>query len=293
MASADSSDLVLRTTDRGDDSVFARFFHGYDRAFVLPDEKEDEDGLRACLALNHGDAHAALTARYGPFRELCLVAETPDGATVGGANLIALPSRGGALVTANLNYLFVDPAMRGRGHLRRLVTAIRTLLATLFERPAERVLVFIEQNDPFAMSEEAYDRDTRFTGLDQFDRLRMWSRLGARIVGFDYRQPALVEGGRPDDTLILSVLGAEDDALDAAVLRDHLRRFFGISVLKGRPLEDDACARAQLAALAGLATVALLDPAPLLDRVAHRADAPALLGAMPPSFRAALAALPR
>jgi hypothetical protein len=46
--------LHLTITDRGDSDVFGRFFEHYDRAFVLPNEKEDIEGFRTCLALNHG-----------------------------------------------------------------------------------------------------------------------------------------------------------------------------------------------------------------------------------------------
>ena len=64
--------LDIATSDRGDDSIFEAFFAGYDRAFILPNEKEDAEGFRACLALNQGGERARLEAEYGRFRELCL-----------------------------------------------------------------------------------------------------------------------------------------------------------------------------------------------------------------------------
>lgn len=45
-----SHGLTLATTDSGEGPVFEQFFEGYDRAFVLPDEKEDREGLATCLA---------------------------------------------------------------------------------------------------------------------------------------------------------------------------------------------------------------------------------------------------
>jgi GNAT superfamily N-acetyltransferase len=263
---------------------------------VLPDEKEDRDGFRACLALNHGEEHRRLVARYGPFRELCLVAEDAGGATVGGANFLAAPVSGpdGAWrIAANLNYIYVAPAFQRRGLFRRLVEAVADTARSQFGEAASSPLLFLEQNDPFAMSEEAYDRDTRLTGLDQFARLGIWARLGARVVDFPYVQPALSADQAPDSTLVYSVIGAGEPVLPAWMLHSHLTRFFGISVLKGRPVEDDSCAAGQLAALAECAArgadIALRDPLPLLAAVGSRGAAADILGSKPASFREALA----
>lgn len=290
--------LKVRTTDRAEGEVFDLFFQGYDLAFVLPDEKEDRDGLAECLALNHGSIHAALAQRYGPFRELCLVAEDDSGEQVGGANFIAmLAPADPCIVTANLNYIYVAPAARGRGNLRRLVRAVFETAASLFDKEVGilRTLVFIEQNDPFRMSPEAYEQDTRFSGLDQLDRLRIWARLGARIVDFPYVQPALSAGQDADDGLIYSVLGSAEAGLPPSLLRGHLERFFGISVLKGRVPASDEAAAAQLAQLRtmveGQEAIALLDPGPLLDRLGGRPPraGPGSDGAR--SFREVLASL--
>ena len=286
------SGLTLRLTTRGDGAVFDRFFAGYDRAFVLPDEKEDEAGFRTCLDLNHGEAHAALVARYGPFCEICLIAEeTESGAFVGGANLIAMPVAG--RITANLNYIYVDGAARGRGCLARMVAAIGEVVGGLFpDEAAGAPLIFIEQNDPFAMSPENYAHDSAATGLDQIDRLRIWARRGALAIDFPYVQPPLSAAQQPDAALLLSVLGSTGPILDACLLEGHLRRFFGISVLKGRAAEAEPSAAAQLAALAAACGasegIALRDPAPLLAALLGPADLDGLFHARPTSFRAAL-----
>ncbi|QTC90902.1 hypothetical protein [Brevundimonas goettingensis] len=278
MSSTPNAPLILETTDTADSPVFADFFAGYEKAFVLPEEMEDEDGFRACLDLNHGAARQALEARYGLFREICLTARDPDdGGLVGGANLIAMPNgalNGVPVITANLNYVYVDGAQRGKGRFRALVHAISDHVAGMFpqalpEGTGARPLVFIEQNDPIAMDDDAYERDTRFTGMDQFDRLRVWSRAGALMVDMDYVQPPLSPDHPPVDTLILSVLGAgEARALPARLVRDHLARFFGISVLKGQPLERNETAARQLAELDALAwkdgAVRLIDLGPVL-----------------------------
>lgn len=285
-------DLVVQQTDTGEGAVFDRFFAGYDRAFVLPDEKEDRDGFIACLALNHGAEKARLTARYGAFREVCLTVDQADGTHVGGANFIAAPlpeAPGRGIATANLNYIYVDPSQRGRGRLRQLVAIVTDAIRAMFG--AEQVLIFLEQNDPFAMSAEAYARDSEFTGLDQLDRLRIWTRQGARILDTRYVQPALTADHAPDDSLLYAVIGA-DAPVPACWLAAHLRRFFGISVLKGAPLEQDAVAWGQIAALdadcAAGGTIALLDPTALLAGLTSRDSARTLFGALPETMVAAL-----
>lgn len=290
------SGLRVTSTMRADSPVFRRFFDGYDAAFVLPDEKEDEDGFAACLALNQGEAHARLVDRYGPFTEICLIADdAAAGAPAGGANLIAMPIGDTGVVTANLNYIFVDTAARGSGYFARLFDAVTEAVARLYPS-AGPPLIFIEQNDPFAMSAEAYAHDTRHTGLDQIDRLRIWAKRGAKVVDFPYAQPPLSAEQEADATLVYSVLGAGGDALEACVLEGHLRRFFGISVLKGAPLESQPEATRQIGELrrrcqAG-GEVALFDPAPLLAALTSVADAEALLGASPSDFLSALALWP-
>ena len=91
MAATDScfreADLSIEATDRADNGVLDAFYAAYDKAFVLANEKEELDGFHDCLALNVGGAHERLRARYGPFRELVMVARDNSGAVVGGANL--------------------------------------------------------------------------------------------------------------------------------------------------------------------------------------------------------------
>ncbi len=287
--------LRLDATLDAQSPVFRAFFEGYDRAFVLPDEKEDEEGFALCLALNRGAAYARLEQAYGPFREVCAIATDGAGKRIGGVNFIAAPAsiaNGEVFVCANLNYIYIDAAARGQGNFRKLVAATTELIASLFPA-AGGPLVFIEQNDPIAMSADAYAHDTQFTGLDQIDRLRIWAKAGAKVVDHPYVQPPLSPEQGADETLVYSVLGAAGDALPACVLAGHLKRFFGISVLKGAPLDEAPVAAAQVAALEAAcragAQIALFDPAPALARMPNRDAAMALTSPPPRRFRDLLA----
>ena len=263
-----TSGLAIEATTAADDGLLEEFYRDYDGAFVLENEKEGYDGFAECLGLNAGDQYAALAGRYGPFREFVLVVRDPaTGARLGGANFIIFPVSGATarelVLSINLNYVFVNTQLRRKGVFRQLMGDLPALASRLFAqtnaadlpkvppRGSEpQVYIFIEQNDPFRMSREDYDRDTELTGLDQVARIGLWSRLEARIVDFPYVQPPLSKDQDADDTLAYAVLGARDADLDACLLRSHLERFFGISVLKGADLSVEPTAVVQLSELA-------------------------------------------
>lgn len=241
--------LRIAATVAAESPLVAKFFEGYDRAFVLPNEREELDGFVECLRLNDDPDYSRLERMYGPFREVVFVAyDAATGDYVGGGNFIAYPlRRPGASLALNLNYVFVNPSARRRGYFAKLVQSVADVAHAFFKDSAQLpARIFIEQNDPFKMSAEDYARDTEYTGLDQFTRIAMWQRLGAKIIDFDYVQPPLSAEQEADRTLVYAVLGESADTLDACLLHDHLMRFFGISVIKGRSIAADAAADAQL-----------------------------------------------
>lgn len=246
--------LVIEVTDHPGSAVLASFFAGYDDAFVLPNEKEKLEGFKECLALNHGKPYALLSSRYGPFREIVLVLRDAAGAFIGGASFIAFPLElAETVLSMNLSYAFVDPGHRRKGYLAEMVKAVQFVARAAFEPQVfdSPLLLFIEQNDPLRMSSEDYKRDLQHSGLDQMKRIEIWSKLGARIVDFTYIQPPLSAEQQPDDGLVYGVLGAEDETLDPCLLGEHLRRFFGISVLKGKDPASNSTASALLGTLKG------------------------------------------
>jgi hypothetical protein len=266
--------LHLRATTHFDSETFRQFYDGYDQAFVLPDEKESASGFEAALELNHGVAYAALANEYGPFREICFTFHDQQ-RFVGGANLFATafrPNSSEAIASSNLNYIYVDRYMRGQGYFASMVSGLRALVPDLFQfsGSSSKVLMFVEQNDPFRLSEAQYDLDTQTSGVDQFDRIAIWAKAGARLVDHPYVQPRLSADQSPDQTLALSLIGEAGSRLSACVLLEHLRRFFAISVLKGSDPMEDLDIGAQLSQLERLCTqgsaLNLYDPLPMLMR---------------------------
>ncbi len=255
----------LHVFTSSDDMRLLNFFEAYDAAFILEDEKETLDGFKACLDLNDGAAYARLSGLYGPYREIViLLTEGAAGRVLGAANFIAFAG-GGDDLTVALSYIFVDSAERKRGHFSRLMALLRQEAQAAFAWPgvAPEPLIFIEMNDPVNMSSEDYALDSRHAGLDQVDRLKIWERRGARIVAMPYRQPPLSAQQTADSDLLLGVLGAGGDSLEACLMARHMRRFFGVTVLKGAdpagiPVAaeqlarlDAACERGEQIALAG------------------------------------------
>jgi len=246
--------------------ILQRFFEGYDRAFVLPDEREDLAGFETCLAMNRTHRHAMGRTHC----EMVAVLEDEGGALLGGINFLATtidrPATPPAAVA--LNYIYVEEASRGRGLLRQALTAVRMLALSALDLDPQGPppALFIEQNDPLRLTHEEYAADTGHSGLDQVDRLAIWARVGARIVDFPYVQPALSVDQQPDDGLAYAAIAYPGEAVDAGLLHDHLQSFFAISVLKGEPDPPGGAASGQIAALAGRTTpVPLLDMVPALD----------------------------
>jgi GNAT superfamily N-acetyltransferase len=244
MRSPESTDaLRVELTTNPYSRVVDAFCREYKAAFVQPSERESRAGLRRCLALN-GAAGAAVHARFGPSREFIALLHDAGGTVAGGMNFICFPMNGARpTMTVHTTYVFVAPASRGQGLLRRAYRTIEDVARDYGRQcgmPDGLALVFVgEQKDPFRLTMASYRAAAEAHGLDAFDRLAMWGQLGARMLLFRYVQPPLTMGGAPDATLFLRVLFREaaTDAtargVDAGVLREHLRRFFGISIAKG------------------------------------------------------------
>ena len=258
----------VRVTASGDPSspVLTRFFEGYDRAFILPDEREELPGFEKCLALNR--THRNTLGRT--HCELVAVLEDEAGTLLGGANFLAtsMTRPGVPPATVALNYVYVEEAARGRGLLRQTLAAVRALTTTGLDLDPDGTApaLFIEQNDPLRLTAEDYAADTRHSGLDQIDRLAIWARVGTRIVDFDYIQPALSTDQQPDDGLVYAAIDYPGEGVDAGLLHDHLESFFAISVRKGQADRPGGVASRQLASLAARTTqVPLLAMEPALD----------------------------
>lgn len=242
------SDYEVRACD-DTGPVLQQFYRGYDAAFADGDKKESYDGFVECLALNEGASYSHLQAEFGAFRELVAVLEHREGDFAGGVNFASF-RLGSGTFSANVNYLYVSPTFRRRGNLSRLLSSVvRLTQACLGGSNDEPVLIFLEVSDPFAMSDQERLADERVAGMSELDRLAAWASVGAKLIDFPYVQPPLSADQAPDTSLTYAVIGAAGITLAPDILRQHLERFFSISVLKGKPIDSSVDAQRQLAVL--------------------------------------------
>jgi GNAT superfamily N-acetyltransferase len=265
--------LCAHVTIDGDAPLLEQFYRGFDRCFILDSEKETLEGFRACLNQNASPVYEALQARYGDFMELLmLVTKTDSPEAIGGANWICFPGLQGEL-SINLNYIYVLPEYRGHGYFKTLIAACESISASMLARAGSRAvqtLIFTEHNHPWRMSMADQQIDSAHTALDQVDRMKIWATVGSRLIDFPYVQPPLSDEQEPMDSLVYAVKGAEGDTLDPLVLKHHLERFFGISVLKGQPLEESPTAQAQLERLSDMARAGEVIPLLTLPTWMHQ-----------------------
>ena len=146
-----------------------------------------------------------------------------------------------------MNYAFVAKAFRRQDYLGKLVQIAREVAADALDTRPEAFLVFLEINNPTKMSQEDIQLDSELSGIDQDSRLLVWERIGASVIDVDYVQPPLSDDGQaPETRLLLAVIApTRRQQLDSKILRAHLERFFGISVLKGKDLPEVAMAQIQ------------------------------------------------
>ncbi len=250
--SAENFRAALRLTAI-EDPFYSRFTEVYDfyaTFFPLPDERETLDGFRRAMSFNFSDEHQQ---RLSPFSEGWLVADTPEGELIAGVNfsVYAMPEavarRHSIEGTANIIYIFVREEFRNLGvagfllaemdrHFARWIEANRTCAI-----PGARIPVMCEQNAPELMTPAQYFSDCLYAGIDQCDRLVWWHHKGYRRLAFNYIQPALSVDGEPCRELTFNLRAGDDPSgIPGEVLWEHLRRYYEISVFKGRwPDWDD------------------------------------------------------
>ncbi len=236
------SGLELYDITRPDDPRLEEFYALYGKVFTLPEEREPIDGFRTVLRLT---ADPGIARDFGPISERITVAVDPATGKVAGATNYVFYGYGdawkeyGFAASCQLNFICVDQDRRARGIAALLLRDLEEKLAAFAQDtvPGSPGNLFItcEQNNPRAMTAEQLTTDLQASGMDPYDRLAWWVRRGYRKLDFAYRQPPLNPGQAPCDYLDYHVRfpdGATPATLPAAILAEHLRRFFFVSVGK-------------------------------------------------------------
>ena len=225
-----------------DDARLQAFYDLYSRIFTLSEEREPIEGFRTVLRLSHDKTVAR---EFGPLSErITLAIDNATGAVAGATNFIYYGFGGGwdlydVAGSCQLNFICVDQAHRTRGIAPLLLRDMEEKLAAFAREkvPQSHGYLFItcEQNNPHRMTPDQLSADIRDSGMQPNDRLAWWMRRGYRRLDFSYRQPPLnasLKACTYLDYYIRFPDNKDRATLPAAILAEHLRRFFFVSVGK-------------------------------------------------------------
>jgi len=181
--------------DHPDDlALLARFYDEiYIPGFPDADERESQANMRAYLRLKRDGWYQANNYHI----LMALDTGNPVGCSI--SDYLAEPNAG------VIEFLLVDPNLRGRGLGQQLHAATEGLLQGDARQAGRAGLscIAIEMNDPYRL-------DPSDDNMDPFVRARLWGRWGYGALGFPYVQPALSADQGPVEYLILGAKPLED-----------------------------------------------------------------------------------
>jgi len=220
-----------------DSRSFATLYNIYAGLFPFADEREPPEAFFELAALN---INAGIQAALGPWREIVAsIRRWQGGPIIGGHVFGVTTSRAhvefGCMASVQAMYTFLEPASRGQGTITEMRAYFEAEALRVFGFPpaAMRPLIFFEVNNPLRMSEAQVEEDMRQSGISPFKRYLFWKRKGFRALDFAYVQPRLRPDSEPVGYLDLFCSAPGEARIPAALLRNHLRAFISISVLKG------------------------------------------------------------
>jgi GNAT superfamily N-acetyltransferase len=218
------------------------FYRLYQTVFTLDDEREPFEGFSQVLAFN-GDK--TIQSEFGPFIETVItLRDLQTKELVGAANPVfyAYPKQKedfGFDASCQLNFILVRDELRGLGLGNVLLQRIEAELAIFARKQCQgsRFFVTCEQNNPSRMTSAEIVADAEAALIDPNDRMRWWRRRGFKRLDFPYVQPPLSATQDACGYLDYYVRFGDEGpsgpkTLATSVLREHLRRFFFVSVGK-------------------------------------------------------------
>ncbi|HEY0484470.1 MAG TPA: hypothetical protein VGD37_43415 [Kofleriaceae bacterium] len=246
---------ALRVTDRSpalhvdeivdaDDPRFEELYGLYERLFPLPAEREPPEAFFEVLALNR---NPQVQHALGPWHEAILVVQAGQGGPVVGGHVYGVTtSRAhrelGCAASVQAIYTFFDHLVRGRTPMSQIERELQARASRTFDDRGAPItispLIFVEVNNPLRMTPEQIADDTAHAGIDPYRRYRHWLNSGLRPLELSYVQPPLRTG--EDAVRYLDLFcNSSLSSVPSSVILGHLRAFISISVLKGRPADDD------------------------------------------------------
>ncbi len=191
--------------------IIASFETIYNEAFPDADEREVFSDIL--------DRASGLGQPHEPHTVIVLTPSNAAGGAVAGGLVADWYAKSGAL---HIIYLAVDPAVRKLGTGRKLIDeGLPEIIKYIKESHGCEIRnVFFESNNPLIASKDNFDKSLR---------LKIFARLGARVVNIPYVQPPLTEGKQEVDNLLLLTLpqfNAGGEKIPAAEIREFLLEFY-------------------------------------------------------------------
>jgi GNAT superfamily N-acetyltransferase len=226
---------------RKGDERLKKVYSLYLKLFTLTEERESYEGFESVLELMDKEF---LFDTYGKWEEGWIVLEDPDsGIVIGALNFDNFSTPGHILSnysisgTCHIIYLFVHPSFRKLG-------VGKILLDLLYSRAegfsqSKNVIYFCEQNNPELMDKSSYSKDKIGSEIDPKERLKWWENRGYHVLDFRYVQPSLEKGKKPCKWLTLNVRSEDRSCIPSEIIIEHLKRFFEISIFKGKDATND------------------------------------------------------
>lgn len=234
--------LEVEVITRPDDANIAAFYRLYRSVFTLEEESESIDGFMKVLNFNWD---TGVQQDFGPLIEPIFLLRDPSSHEfVAAANfsIYAYPEQRAAFtfdVSCQLHFLLVREDLRGLGIASDLLNRIEAEVTQFGIRHcgAHRSFTTCEQNNPIKMTDEQLIADATAALIDSYDRISWWDRRGFRRLELPYIQPPLSVGAEACRYLDYYVRCPPQEAVSSVliptpVLREHLRRFFVVSVGK-------------------------------------------------------------
>lgn len=238
--------LCYEEIDPSEREIFEQLYAIYADLFPLPDEREPPEAFLEIAALNH---RSDVQSLYGPWREIVAgIRLRKDGPLVGG-NIFGVTTseahrKFGCQASIQDIYLFLERSARGKGVMADAKAHMEAeALATFGLDPKTGKfppLIFLEVNNPTRMSAAEIEEDIARSGINPYRRYASWKRNGFAPLAFGYVQPPLRSGASAVSCLDLFCTVGVAEAIPAEIIRAHLKAFISISVLKGRPAEENA-----------------------------------------------------
>jgi GNAT superfamily N-acetyltransferase len=237
--------VKIEVLDVPDRRKLLPIYNLYKKIFVLKDGRENLDGFEYDLKLNLKER---LLDNYGPFKELW-ISLVLNGKIIGAINfsVYIMPAnivkKYNVQVTSQVIYILVDPEYRKQGIGKRLI-----MLAENYSKKFAKsnlniktgkinLLNFCDFYSPELMTLKEYLNDTVGSKMDPCDRAVFWCNQGFKQINFSYVIPPLNKRTKSCHLLILNVKSSKSQISNEVVF-EHLKRFFEISVLKEKNLEN-------------------------------------------------------